>query len=58
MSLQDEVNVFLDRLRETGLINMFGAPAYVQEAFEVSKSEARTYVTNWMDTFSERHPKG
>jgi hypothetical protein len=54
--LQDEVNLFLDRIRESGAINMFGAAPYVQEAFSISKKEAKELLLNWMDTFDQRHP--
>jgi hypothetical protein len=55
MTLQEQVNVFLDDLRESGAINMFGAAPYVADAFGVSKYEARDLVINWMETFGERH---
>jgi hypothetical protein len=55
MTLQEKVNVFLDDLRESGAINMFGAAPYVADAFGVSKYEARDLVINWMETFGERH---
>lgn len=55
MELQDKVNVFLDELRESGAINMFGAAPYVAEQFGVDKYEARDLVVNWMETFGERH---
>jgi hypothetical protein len=55
MTLQEKVNLFLDKLRESGSINMFGAAPYVSEAFGVSKYEARDLVKNWMETFGERH---
>lgn len=54
--MQEKVNVFLDKLRESGQTNMFGAAPYVSEAFGVSKYEARDLVKNWMQTFDERHP--
>lgn len=57
MTLQDTVNVFLDELRESGDLNMFGAAPYVSDAFGVSKYEARDLVKNWMQTFAERHPQ-
>ena len=57
MTLQDKVNLFLDKLRESGELNMFGAAPYVSEAFGVSKKEARDLLKNWMDTFAERHPQ-
>jgi hypothetical protein len=55
MELQDKVNVFLDSVRESGAINMFGAAPYVAEAFGVDRREARDLVKNWMETFAERH---
>jgi hypothetical protein len=56
MTLQEKVNVFLDKLRESGAINMFGAAPYVSDTFGVTKYEARDLVKNWMQTFEERHP--
>ncbi len=55
MTLQEEVNLFLDDLRESGAINMFGAAPYVQKEFGVSKYDARDLVKNWMQTFAERN---
>jgi len=52
---KEEVFQFLDDLRESGIVNMFGATPYVQEAFGVKKMEARELVVEWMKTFSERH---
>ena len=56
MTVQEKVNVFLDKLRESGAINMFGAAPYVSDTFGVTKYEARDLVKNWMQTFEERHP--
>lgn len=53
---QDEVNAYLDAIREVGAINMFGAAPYVQDRFEVSRQEARQYLLTWMETFAQRHP--
>ena len=52
---QDQVNVFLDNLRESGVTNMFGAGSYIQEEFGVTKYDANRFLTKWMDTFGERH---
>ena len=47
---------FLDKLRESGGTNMFGARPYVVEEFpELSYGEAGKVVSYWMKTFSERH---
>jgi len=54
-NFKESVFEFLDDLRESGAVNMFGAGQFVQEAFDVDRREARTLVGEWMDTFSERH---
>lgn len=47
--------VYLDELRETGKINMFGAAPYLQDEFNLKPHEAKAIVLEWMDTFVERH---
>ena len=56
MTLQEKVNLFLDKLRESGSINMFGAAPYIVEEFGVTRKEAKSFLLNWMQTFDERHP--
>jgi len=55
MSKQEQVNYFLDALRDSGAINMFGAAPYIVEEFGVSRNEAKQLLLNWMQTFGERH---
>ena len=43
---------FLDTLRESGQINMFGAPGVLVDMFGISKYEARDIVSAWMKQFS------
>jgi len=45
---------YLDDLRESGETNMFGAPAYIEDDFGVTKKEAREITSYWMATFEER----
>ena len=52
---KEEMFVYLDNIRETGKINMFGAAPYLQDAFGLSRYEARDILLEWMDTFSESH---
>jgi len=54
---KDEVFVYLDNLRESGITNMFGAGVYIQSEFDVDKKEARALLMEWMQTFAERHPR-
>jgi len=49
---------YLDDLRESGETNMYGAGAYLQAEYGLDKATARKVLTKWMETFSERHPKG
>ena len=51
---QDEVNVFLDSLRQSGITNMYGAGEYIQEMYEVDKKTAGKFLSEWMRTFGER----
>jgi hypothetical protein len=48
-----EMKVFLDDLRESGAVNMFGAAPYLAEAFDIPLTEARTVLSEWMETFGE-----
>lgn len=53
--IKEHVFDFLDNLRASGTINMFGAGHYVQDVFGCDRFEARDLVIEWMETFSERH---
>jgi hypothetical protein len=54
MMNKEEYFVYLDDIRESGAINMFGAGPYLQDAFGLSRYEARDILVEWMDTFAER----
>lgn len=49
--------LYLDDLRDSGVTNMYGAPAYLEEEFWIDKRLAQKIVSRWMDTYTERHPK-
>ena len=57
MEMQEKINDYLDALRETGSVNMFGVAPLVAEVFGVERREAKQYLKNWMQTFAERHPQ-
>ena len=44
---------FLNDLRDSGETNMWGAPPYVEEAFDVTEKEARAIVLAWMHSFDK-----
>ena len=43
---------YLDVLRETGVTNMFGAGPYLQQAFGLSRHEARKVLGEWMNSYA------
>lgn len=42
---------FLDDLRESAVINMFGAANYLVTEFGIDRNTARNILTYWMETF-------
>lgn len=42
---------FLDALRETGTMNMFGASEVLRDVFELTKTEARSVWVAWTETY-------
>jgi hypothetical protein len=55
LTLQEQANLFLDDLRDSGATNMFGAAPYLVEEFGVSRTEAKNLLLTWMQTFAERN---
>ena len=54
---EDEHLKYLDNLRDSGVVNMWGASPYLKDAFGLTIEQARDIHSYWMQTFSERHPK-
>lgn len=52
---QDQVFAFLDMLRDSGKINMFGAGPYIQEVFDFNRHQAKQYVLAWMRSYDNVH---
>ena len=44
---------YLNTLRDSGVTNMFGAAPYLQEAFDLSRNEAKEILLAWMNSFKE-----
>lgn len=57
MKYDEKYYTYLDDLRDSGETNMFGARPYLQREFGLEAKEAGKILSNWMETFSERHPK-
>ena len=47
-----EYFVYLDNLRQSGTINMMGAPRELQFQFEMDKAEARKIFGLWANQFN------
>jgi hypothetical protein len=56
--MSNEVNekyfTYLERLRESGITNMFGAAPYLANAFNIPKDEARKILSAWMQSYEEK----
>lgn len=50
-NFKKEVFEFLTATRNSGIINMFGAPELLRTEFEISKQEARDLFWEWTKTF-------
>ena len=55
---KEQVFKYLDDLRDSGVTNMFGSPAYVHARFvgRMTQKEAMKFVVEWMETYDRRTP--
>ena len=56
-AFEEEVFVYLDELRDSGVTNMYGAGPYIRDNFDVNREESHRILSKWMKTFAERHGK-
>ena len=47
----NEYWIFLENLRRSGEVNMFGATPYLQDYFNLTKSEAKKILLDWMHEY-------
>lgn len=45
--------IYLNRLRESGITNMWGSPKYIEDAFDLNKKDAQAIVSSWMKWVSD-----
>ena len=55
MNIREEF-LYLNRLRESGDTNMFGAAPYLQDEFDLDRREARKILTEWM-SWADENPE-
>lgn len=48
LGYRDKHERFLDSLRSSGKVNMFGAAPHLEEAFGLSAAKARRFLAFWM----------
>ena len=48
---QSEWNKFLDDLRDSGQMNMFGAVGYIERVFSIPRSIAKNIFYQWTETY-------
>ena len=53
MTDKQEVFDYLVILRDSGVTNMFGAPPYVAEQFDIPMKEATALFWEWTETFED-----
>jgi hypothetical protein len=44
--------IYLENLRRSGVVNMFGATPYIMDEFDVDKNEARAILMDWMNNYN------
>ena len=53
-TVRELVYEFLDELRESGTVNMFGASSDLQDEFGFDKSTCRSVLSDWMNPYEEK----
>lgn len=44
--------IYLEKLRRSGVTNMFGAAPYLQKAFNLTRDEASKILADWMRNYN------
>ena len=48
-SEKSEIFEYLYDLRDSGVVNMWGAPPFLQDRFGLTRQESRDYFFEWID---------
>ena len=56
ITITNEHLKFLDDLRESGVVNMFGSSSYLEDTFDLTRREAGYILQQWMETYGQRLP--
>ena len=44
--------IYLENLRRSGAVNMFGSASYLKDAFDLTDNEACKIVSDWMNNYN------
>lgn len=44
--------IYLEELRQSGIVNMYGAVPYLQEEFGLNKKDASEILFDWMKNYN------
>jgi hypothetical protein len=53
---KEEISQYLIDLRDSGVVNMWGAGAYLEHAFGMTRHEARDALIEWMESVKRVTP--
>lgn len=56
--MSDDVKQYLNDLRDSGVTNMWGAGAYLQRDFGMTRYQARDALLVWIESFKQTEKQG
>jgi hypothetical protein len=51
---KEEIFKYLQDLRDSGAINMWGAGAYLEDEFGMTRREAKAALLDWFESFNKQ----
>ena len=49
--------IYLENLRKSGVVNMYGAAPYLQKTFDLTEKEAKEILADWMKNYNKEDYK-
>jgi hypothetical protein len=50
---KEDISKYLTDLRDSGVVNMWGAVPYLQEEFDMTHRDAKDALLGWIESFKE-----
>ena len=54
MATDNKYWIYLENLRKSGVTNMYGASPYLEQAFGLSRAEAKRILLDWMANYNRK----